>query len=69
MKTILCVGALMCMMSCKRYTCTCTTVQSSGTSDDAFQVSAHDKSEALNKCRDKHDKTAIGTKKAYCVIK
>jgi hypothetical protein len=69
MKTILCVGALMCMLSCKRYTCNCTTTNSSGISDDAFQVSARDKQEALGKCRDKHEKTAIGTKKAYCVIK
>jgi hypothetical protein len=69
MKIILCLGALLCMMSCKRYTCNCTTTGSQGLSDDAYQVSARDKDEALSKCRDKHDKTAIGTKKAYCVIK
>ncbi|MBA3662591.1 MAG: hypothetical protein H0W61_00070 [Bacteroidetes bacterium] len=69
MKKILCAGALLCLIGCKRYTCECSTTNQQAKSEDAYQVSARDKSEALTKCQNKHDKNSIGTKKAYCVIR
>lgn len=69
MRAILCIGAILVITSCKRYTCECSTITQQNREDDAYQVTAHDKSEALSKCEYKHSKTSIGTKKAYCVIK
>lgn len=69
MKTILCAATVLLLFSCKRYTCECTTENQQSRKDDAYQVSAPDKSEALSKCQSKHNKTSIGSKKAYCVIK
>ena len=69
MKKMLYLVAVLCLFSCKRYTCQCSTVNPQASSNDNYQVTAHDRSEALMKCEDKHNKTSLGTKKAYCVIK
>ena len=69
MKKCLCLAAMLCLLGCKRYTCECSTVNAQASSDDAYQVTAYDRSDALTKCQDKHNKNSIGSRKAYCVIK
>lgn len=69
MKTIICAGTMLLLISCKRYTCECSVSTQQGKTEDAYHVSAPDKDEALSKCMSKHNKTSISTKKAYCVIK
>ncbi|MGZ3900617.1 MAG: hypothetical protein ACXVNM_00315 [Bacteroidia bacterium] len=69
MKKCLCLVAVLCLFGCKRYTCECTTTNAQASSDDAYQVTARDQSEALTKCQNKHNKNSIGSKKAFCIIK
>ncbi|MCE3259295.1 MAG: hypothetical protein K0S12_936 [Bacteroidetes bacterium] len=69
MKTTLCISVIVVLMSCKRYTCECSTTTQQTNSENAYIITAQDKQEAQSKCEYKNSKNSIGTKKSYCVIK
>ncbi|MCE3229205.1 MAG: hypothetical protein K0S32_3756 [Bacteroidetes bacterium] len=69
MKVTLCIGAILVLMSCKRYTCECNNLTLQNSSNDYYVVTAHDQQEAKNKCEYKNKKNSIGTRRSSCVIK
>lgn len=69
MKITLSIGVILILMSCKRYTCECSTLTQQNSSENAYVITAHDKQEAKTKCEYKHSKNSIGTRRSYCVIK
>jgi hypothetical protein len=69
MKVTLCIGAILILMSCKRYTCECNTTTLQNNSENTYVITAPDKQEAKSKCEYKNNKNSIGTRRSYCVIK
>jgi hypothetical protein len=62
-------GVMLLMISCKRYTCECSTTTLQSKTEDAYQITAADETEALQKCTNKHSRSSIGAQKIYCEIK
>lgn len=67
-KMMMSAGVMLMLVSCKRYTCECSTTNVQTKKEDSYQITAPDKSEALSKCTSKHTRSTIGGKSS-CIIK